>query len=140
MITDSRIVGAYRPEYPDDFWVYISPGSEPSEENRSRALGVADKIISTKDFEMQKENVVKIIFDEPTELFGGRLLIKGTGRQVELKITIRSLLNREIMLTIDTLVSSLVAFAPGLVQSEKTGARIATRSSALSGSSSIGHA
>lgn len=124
LITDGRLVGAYRAEYPDDFWVYVQPGSEPGEEIRAKALVMAEKIITAKDFEMHKGNIIKIILDEPSELSGGRLLIKGTGRQVELQVTIRSLLSREIALTVDTLLNSLLAFAPELVYSEKSGARI----------------
>lgn len=123
LFTDTRVVGARREEYPDDFRAYLGPGSTASDELRARALATAENILAREDFELQKDNLVKIIYERPKAYIGGRLLFIQPGRRVELKVTLVSPFNPGILSTLDTLVRSLCAFAPDKFYDEETGRR-----------------
>jgi hypothetical protein len=126
LFTDSRVVGAERPGLPDDLWAYLGPGSNASEELRAVVQKRADEIISTKDFEMQRDKIVKILFEEPGLLVGGSMLFVEVGRKVEVQISVLSPWNSGIISTVGTLARSLEAFAPDRLYSEKTGQRMGT--------------
>src|SRR5580658_6717516 len=121
LITDSRLIGASRPDYPDNFWAYLGPGTEASAESRASADKKAAEIVAREDFELQRDRIVKIMYDEPGSLIGGRLLLAVVGRRVELNITVASGWNPGIVSTLKTLIDSLAAFAPCTFYSEKTG-------------------
>jgi hypothetical protein len=123
-ITDSRIAGALRPDYDEDFWAYFPPGKERDVALAEEADRKAGEIIARKVFELQREDVVKIIYDPPGLLFGGRLLLVATGRKVELKITVLSGWNLGVLRTIQTLVYSLSWFDPQLTFDERTGGKV----------------
>jgi hypothetical protein len=125
LVTDSRLIGASRPDYPDNFWAYLGPRTEASAESRASADRKAAEIVAREDFELQRDKIVKIIYDEPGSLVGGRLSLAVVGRRVELSITVISGWNPDIALTLKTLVDSLRAFAPERFYDEKTGGRIA---------------
>lgn len=127
LFTDERVVGAHRPDFPQDFWAYLGPGSSASEELRKRADAKAIEIISGKDFELQKDKVVKVIYDEPRTYVGGRLLFIHTGPRVEVKVTLISPFNAGIGPTLDTLTRSLQAFVPNRLYAEGSGERIGPR-------------
>lgn len=121
LITDLRIVGSFRAEYPDDFCAYLGPDSPSDPELQHRAEAEALKIIAKKDFEIPKDKLVKLLYEPPTTYLGGRLLLIEAGHRVELKVTLLSPFNPGVIATTDTLVRSLVAFAPGRVFNERTG-------------------
>lgn len=124
LITDTRMVGAYRPDFPNDFWTYLGPGSTAGDELKSAAQTAAEQILARKDFELEKDQIVKIIYDEPRTYVGGRLLLVGVGRRVNLKVTLVSPFNEGIFSTLTTLSRALFAFAPDRFFDEKTGQRI----------------
>jgi hypothetical protein len=126
LFTDSRVVGADRPGLPDDFWAYLGPGSNVSGELRAAAQTRADEIISMSNFEMQRDKIVKVLYEEPGQLVGGSMLFVEVGRKMELQISVLSPWNPGIISTLDTLARSVRAFAPDRLYSEKTGQRVDT--------------
>jgi hypothetical protein len=124
LVTDSRVFGASRPGYSDNFWAYLGPGTYIAPETRSIAYSKAAEIIAKKDFELQRDKIVKIIYDAPGNMVGGRLIIAEVGRKIELSITVVSGWNPGISSTLNTLLDSLRIFAPDRVYSEKTGQRV----------------
>lgn len=124
LFTDTRLVGARRPEYPEDFLAYLGPGSAASDEVRTAAQTHAGEIIARESFELQRDKIVEIIYSEPKAYTGGRLLFKEVGRPVNLKITLVSPFNPGIISTLETLSRSLFAFAPDRLFDERTGQRI----------------
>ena len=124
LVTESRIVGACLPHDGDEYRVFFPLGIERDPSAAKDAEGKADKIVATKDFELQRDKIVKVIYEEPGVLSGGRLLIGTVGRKVEISITVTSGWNPDILLTTKTLVSSFLVFAPGVFYDEKTGGRV----------------
>lgn len=127
LVTDSRIVGADRPAYPDDFWAYLGPGSNAGGELRASAQTKAAEIISNSNFEMYRDKIVKILYEGPGLLVGGSLLLFEVGRRVEFRITVLSPWNPGSVSTVETLRSSVAVFAPDKLYSEKTGQRITVK-------------
>jgi len=126
LFTDSRVVGADRPGFPDDFWAYLGPGSNVGEELRAAALARAVEIISTRNFEMQRDKIVKVLFEEPGLIVGGSILFVEVGCRMELQISVLSPWSPGSISTVDTLARSISAFAPDRLYSEKTGQRMDT--------------
>ncbi len=124
LFTDSRIVGADRPAYPDDFWAYVGPGSSAGEELRKAAQAKAAEIVSKSNFEMYRDKVVRILYEGPGLMVGGSLLLSEVGRRVEFRITVLSPWNPGSISTAETLTNSVAAFSPDKLYSEKTGQRI----------------
>ncbi|MDA4135439.1 MAG: hypothetical protein OK449_00395 [Thaumarchaeota archaeon] len=132
LITDSRLVGASLPAVADDFRAYFAPGKERDPKVDEEAGKRAEEISRRKDFELQRDHIIKIIYYGPGMLFGGRLLFATVGRKIDVSITVISGWNPGIVSTMKTLVSSLLAFAPERLYDEKTGARIRDETSVLS--------
>jgi hypothetical protein len=124
LITDSRLIGAQLPTYADDFWAYFPPGKERDANLAKEAERRAAEIALKKDFELQRDRIVKIIYEAPGMLVGGRLLFGTVGRKLEISITVMSGWNPGILSTIRTLVSSFLVFSPEMFYNEKTGARM----------------
>jgi hypothetical protein len=124
LITNERVVGAHRSDYPKDFWAYLGPDSTVGDDIKAKASDVAAEMVAKEDFELQKDHIVKIIYREPTTYIGGRLLFVTVGRHIRLKITIVSPFNSGIISTLQTLSRSLFAFAPDKLYDEKTGQRL----------------
>jgi hypothetical protein len=124
LMTDSRVVGSNRPDLTDNFWAYLPPGREPDPLVAQGVAREADRIVAKKDFELQRDKMVKIVYYSPGLLSGGRLLFVTVGRKVEIGITVLSAWNPGILTTVSTLVSSLLIFSPEGFYDEKTGARV----------------
>jgi len=121
LVTDLRLVGAFREEYPDDFCAYLGPGSQVVPELRQKAEAEASKIFAKRDFEIPKDKLVKALYEPPTTYLGGRLLLIEAGRRLELKITLLSPFNPGVISNVETLVRSLAAFSPDRIFNERTG-------------------
>jgi len=124
LFTESRLVGAPLPASGDVLLACFLAGKERDPAIAQLAQKRADEIIRTKDFELQRDKIVKVIYDAPQVFIGGRLLFGTVGRRVEVAISVMSGWNPGMFTTIDTLVSSLMVFAPDVFYDEKTGARI----------------
>jgi hypothetical protein len=124
LFTDTRVVGAQRSGFPEDFCVYLGPGSSASDELRAEGQKKAAEVIANEEFEMQKDKVVKVIYTKPRSYEGGRLLFLEVGRRVELKVTLVSLFNPGIVSTVDALERSLSAFVPDKLYDERIGRRV----------------
>src|SRR5271156_2135202 len=74
LITDSRMVGAGFPVFDDNFWGYFPPGKERNPGLAREAERRAEEILLRRSFELQRDKIVKIIYDKPGMMLGGRLL------------------------------------------------------------------
>jgi hypothetical protein len=124
VITNDRLVCSARPDFDDDFWAFFQPGKNEDAVGRGVAEKRAAEIIARKVFEVQRDRLVKVIYDPPGQLFGGRLLLVSVGRKVEFEISMLSPWNPGIFKTVRTLVDSMLSFVPGIFYNEKTGQRI----------------
>jgi hypothetical protein len=132
LITDSRLVGASMPSSTGEFWAYFGPGQERDPKVNEEAGKRAEEIARRKDFELQRDHIVKIIYYGPGMLFGGRLLFATVGKKIDVSITVVSGWNPGIVSTMKTLVSSLLVFAPERLYDEKTGERVRDETTVLS--------
>ena len=126
LFTNVRLVGALRPDYADDFWAYLPAQGPQDPALKQEAERMAAEILVRRSFELHKDKVVKILYDPPGQLFGGRVLFASTGWNVDIRMTILAGLNPGSFRTAQTMRDSILAFAPGLVYDERTGERIGT--------------
>jgi hypothetical protein len=124
VITNDRLVCSARPEFDDDYWAFFPPGDRSDAPRLEEAEKKASEMIARRIFEMQRDRLVKVIYDPPGELFGGRLFLVSVGRKIEFKISMLSPWNPGIFKTVETLVDCLLSFAPRMVYNEKTGQRM----------------
>lgn len=124
MITDSRLIGSIRAAIEDGTGMFFEPGAGRDPAVEQEAQRRAAEIVLKKDFELQRDKILKIIYYEPGMLFGGRLQFSTVGRKVDVGITVISGWNPGILTTLRTLVSSLLVFSPERFYDERTGARI----------------
>ena len=76
------------PPYADDFWAYLPPGKERDPGAAQEAAKKAERIVvSGRNFELQRDKILKIIYDSPGMMIGGRLLFVTVGRKVQLRIS-----------------------------------------------------
>jgi hypothetical protein len=124
LITDSRLVGAALPVYADDFWAFFPPGNQQDSQQAQEAEKRARQIVLKRDLELQRDKIVKIIYESPGMLVGGRLLFVTVGRKVQVNITVISGWNPGIYSTLNTLISALLVFAPEGFYDGKTGSKV----------------
>lgn len=119
------------PALADDFWTFFPPGKERDPEAAQEAEKKAEQIVLRKGFELQRDKVLKVIYDSPGMMIGGRLLFVTVGRKVQIDITVMSGWNQGIMSTLNTLLSTFLVFTPEGFYDEKSGARIRDEAATL---------
>jgi hypothetical protein len=124
VVTESRVVGAHRPDSVGIPEPYLWLVTESSEADRAAAGRMAAELIDRKQFDLSKESIFKILYEAPGLFFGGRLIFESVGAQVQLDISVVSVWNPGGILTLEKMVDSLLIFAPDRLYDEKTGALV----------------
>jgi hypothetical protein len=120
-ITDSRMIVGLRTDFDSEFWAVFPPGKDREPELAKEAEMRVNETISRKRFELHKDKLVKIIFDPPGQVFGGRLVFVTVGQKADLRLTVLTGWNPGSFKTAETLLESLLVFAPQILYDEKTG-------------------
>ena len=87
-------------------------------------LAVAAVLIERKQFELSKDSIFKILYEEPGVFFGGHVIFESVGEQIQVEISVLSVWNPSSVQTVRKLVESLLIFAPDRFYDENTGARV----------------
>ena len=124
LVTDSRLVGGTMPATAEDFRAFFAPGKGRDAGLGQEADKKAAEILLLKDFEIYRDKVLKIVYEAPSMLLGGRLLLATTGKRFQVDITVVSGWNPGILSTLNHLISTFLVFAPEAFYDERTGARM----------------
>ena len=122
VITTGEIIGSKKRSWTDGCSVYTGPASKASPEDRVHAFKVAAQLAERKDFELQKNSILRIDYHAPGQLTRGHLVIRTAQESIELKLN--ALTNGYLPPTLNALVPSLVAFATDRFYDEKSGMRV----------------
>jgi hypothetical protein len=103
---------------------YLGPGSKATESDRQAAEEVVAELLQKVDFDVPKSEISKISYRAPGLFSNGRVVIKGTSGDIELRLA-RLTPDIGVRLVIKSLLPSLVDFAADRVYDEKTGRLVA---------------
>src|ERR1022692_94216 len=120
LFTDSRIIGANRPASKDIPESYSWTRTGSSEVDHNAAERVAAVLIERKQFELSKDSIFKILYEEPGVFFGGHVIFESVGEQIQVEISVLSVWNPSSVQTVRKLVESLLIFAPDRFYDENT--------------------
>jgi hypothetical protein len=121
VILPSRIIGTKKIPWSSGIIAYLGPGSRHTEDEKAKAIKIATELIGKKEFDFEKQSIVRIAYRSPGYIFRGHIAFKTTSDKVELKIA--NLTNAAITeRTVLELIYSLMAFAPDRLYDETTGA------------------
>ena len=122
LFTKNRVVGARRPESEPDHLVYLGPGSQATEAERSSSAVAAARLIQGKQFVLEKESVAQILYRPPGLLSSGSVVFKTPLQSFKVEIPVVSGWNDWPARASEVLIRCLMAFSPGRVYDGKTGA------------------
>jgi len=89
---------------------YFGPGSQATQEELDSAKKVADELLETKEFELEKDSILRICYREPNAFSGGSVQFETSNQKIKVNVDI--IRGSSELPTLNTLVSCLSAFAP----------------------------
>jgi hypothetical protein len=99
----------------------VGTSSGASEAEKSAAAMVASHVLNNSEFVLLREKIFSIVYERPTLFWGGEVIFKAAGEQVELYLTCLSPWDVTSYLTERRLLSTLLDFDAPKVYDETTG-------------------
>ena len=124
VLTTDRVVGSRKNPLIDYCSTYLGPNSRATDEERAKATKIAGGLIENKEFELQKNSILKLLYRAPGIFSRGHITFNATSGDIELLIS--NLQSGSLVYTLKGLLPSLVAFAPERLYDEKTGVLVRT--------------
>ena len=121
LITNDRIAGTRKRTSIWPFEAYVGVSSGASEADKSTAATIASEILKSSEFVLLREKIFSIVYEPPTLFWGGEVIFKVAGEQVELYLTCFSPWDTAPYLADRRLLSALLEFDAGKMYDEKTG-------------------
>lgn len=121
VILKDRIVGARKSSWISSFEAYLGPGNKLRPADFVKARKIATELIQSKEFELPRGSITKILYKKPREYSRGHFIFLTT-TQWEVQLDVPALAGSGGTLsTMRKLVASLIIFAPDLFYDEESG-------------------
>jgi hypothetical protein len=122
VVTGSRVIGARSPDPDDEFMAYLGPGSTATDEDRSRAVATASRLLESAQFVLPRDDIAQILYRQPGLFSGGFVVFKTQLKAFKVEIPVVSGWNEGPLRASRVLIESLKAFSPERLYDGRSGA------------------